>query len=137
MNKLILNNNNIKIKSIIYQDKNINIKEINDKYEINIGFSKNIPKLNIGEKIDISNYIYKDQNFITKKYSYIIEIQNNIFLTRINKEKYLLELNIPKVNITIPPFDNTNNKRVNLKDNEIEIQKLELYVSFNIKDTNI
>ena len=132
MNKstFILNDKNLEIKDIIYSDNELSIKTCNN-YILNIYLKFDINKLNNGIRENISKKIYMDQNFITEKYSYVIDIGDNVYLTK-NKDNYLLEISIPKVNILIPPFDNINNKRLELKNNydELEINKLEIKIYF-------
>ena len=131
MNKsnIILNNKNLKIKSIVFDRRELSIKTINN-YILNIDLNFNIDSLKNNVRENISNRINNDQNFITKKYSYVIDIGNDVYLTKTN-DYYLLEINIPKVDILIPPFDNINNKRIDFNNNkEIEIKKLEAKIYF-------
>ena len=131
MNKsnIILNNKNLKIKSIVFDRRELSIKTINN-YILNIDLNFNIDSLKNNARENISNRINNDQNFITKKYSYVIDIGNDVYLTKTN-DYYLLEINIPKVDILIPPFDNINNKRIDFNNNkEIEIKKLEAKIYF-------
>ena len=131
MNKsiFILNDKHIEIKSIIYNNKDLSIKTINNCI-LNINFNFDITTLNDNIRENISKKIYIDQNFVTEKYSYVIDIGNDIYLTK-NENNYLLEINIPKVDILIPPFDNISNKRVELSNDNIEINKLEVKIYFN------
>lgn len=131
MNKsnIILNNKNLKIKSIVFDKRELSIKTINN-YILNIDLNFNIDSLKNNARENISNRINNDQNFITKKYSYVIDIGNDVYLTKTN-DYYLLEINIPKVDVLIPPFDNINNKRIDFNNNkEIEIKKLEAKIYF-------
>ena len=131
MNKsnIILNNKNLKIKSIVFDRRELSIKTINN-YILNIDLNFNIDSLKNNARENISNRINNDQNFITKKYSYVIDIGNDVYLTKTN-DYYLLEINIPKVDVLIPPFDNINNKRIDFNNNkEIEIKKLEAKIYF-------
>lgn len=130
MNKsnIILNNKNLKIKSIVFDRRELSIKTINN-YILNIDLNFNIDSLKNNVRENISNRINNDQNFITKKYSYVIDIGNDVYLTKTN-DYYLLEINIPKVDILIPPFDNINNKRIEFNNKEIEIKKLEAKIYF-------
>ena len=133
MNKsiFILNNEFLEIKSVIYNNGLLSIKTSNNCV-LNIYLNFDITILNTDVRENISEKIYKDQNFATEKYSYVIDIGNDVYLTK-NKDNYLLEVNIPKVDILIPPFDNINNKRLepNNNYNELEIHKLEVKVYFN------
>lgn len=131
MNKsnIILNNKNLKIKSIVFDRRELSIKTTNN-YILNIDLNFNIDSLKNNARENISNRINNDQNFITKKYSYVIDIGNDVYLTKTN-DYYLLEINIPKVDVLIPPFDNINNKRIDFNNNkEIEIKKLEAKIYF-------
>ena len=131
MNKsnIILNNKNLKIKSIVFDRRELSIKTTNN-YILNIDLNFNVDSLKNNARENISNRINNDQNFITKKYSYVIDIGNDVYLTKTN-DYYLLEINIPKVDVLIPPFDNINNKRIDFNNNkEIEIKKLEAKIYF-------
>ena len=133
MNKslFILNDVSLEIKSICFNDKELSIKTKNN-YMLNIDLKFDITKLNDGVRENISKKIDRDQNFVTEKYSYVIDLCDDIYLTK-NKDGYLLEINIPKVTILIPPFDNINNKRLESDFNydELEIHKLEVKIYFN------
>ena len=117
----ILDDKILKIDNIIYKNGELSITTSNN-YMLNINL--NIEKIN-NEKI------LTDLSFVTQKYSYLIDIGNNALLTKFDNN-YLLEIDIPKVNILIPPFDNINKKRLesNISD-EVEIHKLKLKVYFN------
>ncbi len=127
----ILDDKYLEIKSIIYKNGELSIKT-SDNYTLNINFNFDITLLNNNIKENISKKIYTTQNIITEKYSYFIDIGDDIYLTKDN-DSYLLEIIIPKVNILIPPFDIINNKRLELKNNydELEIHKLEVKIYFN------
>ena len=133
MNKsiLILNDEFLEIKSIIFDKGLLSIKTSNN-YTLNIDLNFDITTLKNGVRNNISKKIYMDQNFDTEKYTYVIDIGDDIYLTKSN-DYYLLEINISKVNILIPPFDNINNKRLELNSNydELEIHKLEAKIYFN------
>ena len=133
MNKsiFIINDEILIIKSIIYKDGNLSVKTTNN-YKLNIDFSFDITGLSNGARENISNRIYEDQCFITEKYSYLINIGNDVYLTR-NDKMYLLEIILPKVKIHIPPFDIINKKRLELNKqyDELEIYKLEVKIYFS------
>ena len=133
MNKslFILNDVSLEIKSICFNDKELSIKTKNN-YMLNIDLKFDISKLNDGVRENISKKIDRDQNFVTEKYSYVIDLGDDIYLTK-NKDCYLLEINIPKVTILIPPFDNINNKRLELNNNydKLEIHNLDAKIYFN------
>ena len=126
----ILNDEYQEIESIIYKERLLTIKTINNCI-LNIDLNIDITKLKTNKKENISKKIYKDQNFITNKYSYVIYIGKNVYLTK-NNDDYLLEIKIPKVDILIPPYENINNKRLekNYNYNNLEIKKLEVKVYF-------
>ncbi len=121
----------MKIKSIIFDKGLLSIKTSNN-YMLNFDLNFDITALKNDVRENISKRIYADQTFITEKYSYVIDIGNNVYLTKSN-DYYLLEINISKVDILIPPFDNINNKRLELNNNydELEIHKLEAKIYFN------
>ena len=129
--KFILDDKNLEIKNVTYDKNELSIKTTNN-YSLNIYLNFDITKLKEGKRENISKKIYTDQNFVTEKYSYVIDIGNDIFLTK-NNDGYLLEIILPQVKIFIPPFDNINNKRLELKENydELEIHKLEVKIYFN------
>ena len=126
----ILNDKKMKITKFTYDDNCISISSNN--YFINLDFSKkldlNLLKNNV--KKNISEYLYLNQNFVTHKYSYVINIGKNIFITRKSEYKYLFELFIPDVEVLIPPFNNVKHIRENLEKNEIN--KLEIKIYFEI-----
>ena len=132
MNKsiFVVDDEYLEIKSIIYNNDVLSIETTNN-YILNVYLNFDITKLANYTRENISKKIYIDQNFITEKYSYVIDIGNDIFLTK-NNDSYLLEIIIPKVEILIPPFDNINNKRLESKNNyeELEIHKLEAKIYF-------
>ena len=130
--EFILNDKKVEIESINYENGNISIIGKNPDCGINIYIKYDINLLPKNLKKDISNYIYLDQNFYTEKFSYVIEIKKDIYLTKKSYNNYLLELYLPKVEILIPPFDNINKRRVDLKEEELEIRKLELKVYFKV-----
>ncbi len=133
MNKsiFIVDDKFLEIKSIVFNKGLLSIKTANN-YMLNIDLNFDITTLNNGVRENISKRIYSDQNFVTEKYSYVIDIGDNVYLTKSN-DYYLLEINISKVDILIPPFDNINNKRLELNNNydELEIHKLEAKIYFN------
>lgn len=112
----------------------ITIEGKNPKCGLNICFCKDLNWLEDNVRFDASKYVYLDQIFYTEKYSYIIEL-DKLYITKKNSNTYLLEIDIPKIEILIPPFDNKNKTRIKLNDNEIEIHKLYLKLLFtNIKE---
>jgi len=133
MNKstFILNDELLDIKSIIF-DKGLLSIETSNNYILNIDLNFDITALKNDVRENISKRIYSDQNFVTEKYSYVIDIGDNVYLTKSN-DYYLLEINISNVDILIPPFDNINNKRLELNNNydELEINKLYAKIYFN------
>ncbi len=132
MNKsvFIINDEYLKIKSIIFEKGLLSIKTSNN-YMLNINLNFDINTLKNDVRENISKRIYIDQNFVTEKYSYVIDIGDNVYLTKSN-DYYLLEINISNVDILIPPFDNINKKRLELNNNydELEIHKLEVKIYF-------
>ncbi len=131
---LALNDEILEIRSIIFNDNELSIKTENN-YMLNIDLKFDITALIDDVRENISKKIDRDQIFVTEKYSYVIDIGNDIYLTK-NKERYLLEIDIPKVNILIPPFDINNNKRLESDFNydELEIHKLKVRVCFNVNN---
>ena len=133
MNKstFILNDELLDIKSIKF-DKGLLSIETSNNYILNIDLNFDITALKNDVRENISKRIYTDQNFVTEKYSYVIDIGDNVYLTKSN-DYYLLEINISNVDILIPPFDNINNKRLELNNNydELEINKLYAKIYFN------
>ena len=97
---------------------------------LNIDFNFDITELKEGSRENISGKIYKDQNFSTDKYSYVIYIGQDIYLTK-NNNRYFLEINLPKVDILIPPFDKSKNKRLEEDKYSSEITQLEVKVCFS------
>ena len=99
---------------------------------LNIDLNFDITTLNNGVRENISKRIYSDQNFVTEKYSYVIDIGNDVYLTKSN-DYYLLEISISKIDILIPPFDNLNNKRLESNNNydKLEIHNLDAKIYFN------
>lgn len=136
MNKsiFIINDEVLEIKSIIFDKGLLSIKTINN-YILNIDLNFDITTLKNDIRENISNRIYTNQNFVTEKYSYVIDIGNDVYLTK-GSDYYLLEINISNVNILIPPFDNVHNKRLELNKNykELEIHKLDAKIYFNKRD---
>ena len=127
----ILNDKELIIKSINYKDNELSI-ETSNNFILNVGLNLKLFKLDEGKRENISDSIYKDQNFVSEKLSYVFDIGNDVYLTKF-KDCYLLEINIPKVNLLIPPFDNINNIRLEPKEKyeESEINKLEVKIYFN------
>ena len=132
MNKstFILDDEYLEIKDVVYKDGELSITTTNN-YILNINMNFDISTLNNGIRENISRSIYEDQDFVTEKYSYVIDIGNDVYLTK-NNDTFLLEISIPKVIILIPPFDNINKTRLELKNNydELEIHKLEVKIYF-------
>ena len=138
MNKstFILNDELQEIKSIIFDKGLLSIKTSNN-YMLNINLNFDITALKNNRRENISKRIYVDQNFVTEKYSYVINIGNKVYLTKI-KNYYLLEIYISNIDILIPPFDNINNIRLNsINNNESEIHKLEAKIYFNLINKNM
>ena len=133
MNKsiFIVDDKFLEIKSIAFNKGLLSIKTANN-YMLNIDLNFDITTLNNGVRENISKRIYSDQNFVTEKYSYVIDIGDNVYLTKSN-DYYLLEINISNVDILIPPFDNINNKRLELNNNydKLEIHNLDAKIYFN------
>lgn len=133
MNKsiFIVDDKFLEIKSIAFNKGLLSIKTTNN-YMLNIDLNFDITTLNNGVRENISKRIYSDQNFVTEKYSYVIDIGDNVYLTKSN-DYYLLEINISNVDILIPPFDNINNKRLELNNNydKLEIHNLDAKIYFN------
>ena len=129
----IVNDQKIEISNINYEDGCFLITTKEPNYTINISLEKDIDikslKLNIKE--NISNDIYLDQHFITEKYSYVIAIKDNIYITKKSDNIFLFELYLPQVEILIPPFNNIKNTRENLSEKEVEIKKIEIKAYFN------
>ena len=125
----IVNGKTLEIKTINYNRGNLDIITTNN-YLLNIDFNFDITELKEGSRENISGKIYKDQNFSTDKYSYVIYIGQDVYLTK-NKNKYFLEINLPKVDILIPPFDKTKNKRLEEDKYSSEIKQLEVKVYFS------
>lgn len=129
----IVNDQKIEISNINYEDGCFSITTKEPNYTINISLKKDIDikslKLNIKE--NISNDIYLDQHFITEKYSYVIAIKDNIYITKKSDNIFLFELYLPQVEILIPPFNNIKNTRENLSEKEVEIKKIEIKTYFN------
>lgn len=129
----IVNDQKIEISNINYEDGCFLITTKEPNYTINISLKKDIDikslKLNIKE--NISNDIYLDQHFITEKYSYVIAIKDNIYITKKSDNIFLFELYLPQVEILIPPFNNIKNTRENLSEKEVEIKKIEIKAYFN------
>ena len=127
----IVDNEYLEIESIIYNNGELSIKTTNN-YILNINLNFDISELSNNTRENISKKIYTDQNFVTEKYSYVIDIGNNVYLTK-SSNYYLLEINISHIDTLIPPFDIINNKRLKLNNNynEQEIHKLEAKIFFN------
>ena len=112
MNKstFILNDELLDIKSIIF-DKGLLSIETSNNFILNIDLNFDITTLKNDVRENISKRINIDQNFVTEKYSYVIDIGDNVYLTKSN-DYYLLEINITNIDILIIQFDNINNKRL-------------------------
>ena len=85
MNKstFVLNDKLLKIKSIIYDKGLLSVKTSNN-YILNIYLNFDITLLENDVRENISKKIYMDQNFVTEKYSYVIDIGNDVYLTKSN-----------------------------------------------------
>ena len=128
----IVNDQKIEISNINYEDGCFSITTKEPKYTINISLKKeiDIKSLKINIKENISKDVYLDQHFITEKYSYVIAIKDNIYITKKSDNIYLFELYLPQVEILIPPFNNIKNTRENLSEKEVEIKKIEIKAYF-------
>ena len=129
----IVNDQKIEISNINYEDGCFSITTKEPKYTINISLKKeiDIKSLKINIKENISKDVYLDQHFITEKYSYVIAIKDNIYITKKSDNIFLFELYLPQVEILIPPFNNIKNTRENLSEKEVEIKKIEIKAYFN------
>ena len=129
----IVNDKKIEISNINYEDGCFSITTKEPKYTINISLNKeiDIKSLKINIKENIAKYVYLDQHFITEKYSYVIAIKDNIYITKKSDNIFLFELYLPHVEILIPPFNNIKNNRENLSEKEVEIKKIEIKAYFN------
>lgn len=131
--KLKVNGKELNIDSIKYnlQEGLLSISGNNPYFLLNININKDITTLDMNKKDDISKDIYLDQNYVTENYSYVIGI-DNIYLTRVSSNNYLIDINLPKVDILITPFDNKLSKRVDLSSEDIEINSLEVKAYFKL-----
>lgn len=133
MNKsiFIVDDKFLEIKSIVFHEGLLSIKTTNNCM-LNIDLNFDFTTLKNGVRENISKRIYSDQNFVTEKYSYVIDIGNDVYLTKSN-DYYLLEISISKIDILIPPFDILNNKRLesNNNYNKLEIHNLDAKIFFN------
>ena len=79
-----LNDQKIEISNINYENGCFLITTKEPKYTINISLKKDIDikSLEINIKENIAKYVYLDQHFITEKYSYVIAIKDNIYITK-------------------------------------------------------
>ena len=129
----IVNDQKIEISNINYEDGCFSITTKEPKYTINISLKKeiDIKSLKINIKENISKDVYLDQHFITEKYSYVIAIKDNIYITKKSDNIFLFELYLPQVEILISPFNNIKNTRENLNEEEVEIKKIEIKAYFN------
>ena len=129
----IVNDKKIEISNINYENGCFLITTKEPKYTINISLKKDIDikSLKINIKENIAKYVYLDQHFITEKYSYVIAIKDNIYITKKSDNIFLFELYLPQVEILIPPFNNIKNTRENLSEKEVEIKKIEIKAYFN------
>ncbi|MGN1352850.1 MAG: hypothetical protein ACI4WF_02150 [Bacilli bacterium] len=129
----IVNDQKIEISNINYEDRCFSITTKEPKYTINISLKKeiDIKSLKINIKENISKDVYLDQHFITEKYSYVIAIKDNIYITKKSDNIFLFELYLPHVEILIPSFNNIKNTRENLSEKEVEIKKIEIKAYFN------
>ena len=125
----VVNGKTLGIKTINYNRGNLDIITTNN-YLLNIDFNFDITELKEGSRENILGKIYKDQNFSTDKYSYVIYIGQDVYLTK-NNNRYFLEINLPKVDILIPPFDKSKNKRLEEDKYSSEIKQLEVKVYFS------
>ena len=126
--KLIINNTEQLIKNIKY-DKGLLEIETKD-YDLNIDINYDISNLISDKRVNISDKIYGDLHLNSKEYSYLINPENNIYITKIN-DHYLIEILLPNVKYVIPPFDKINKKRLE-KGNNAEIKSLDLKIHFKI-----
>ena len=77
----ILNDEYLEIKYVNYTNGELLIKTSNN-YALNIDINFDITALKNDVRENISKKIYIDQNFITEKYSYVIDIGNDVYLTK-------------------------------------------------------
>ena len=91
----IVNGKTLEIKTINYNRGNLDIITTNN-YLLNIDFNFDITELKEGSRENILGKIYKDQNFSTDKYSYVIYIGQDVYLTK-NKNKYFIPYYIHKI----------------------------------------
>lgn len=131
MDDVKINGKVIDVDNIKYEDKSILIT-LKNNWGLNISFKDDISLLGNCIKRDVSKDIYYEINFYTDRYSYCINVDKGVYITKVDNN-YLLELNLPSINVIIPPFDNVNKVRAELSDSEIEIKNLEMKVCFKYK----
>ena len=104
---------------ITLNDKNIKIilNFNNNKYDFN--------NMNINEKIDLFKYLHSDASLIIDGISYIFDLADNkVLLTKIDDNKFKLEINIDKSDVMI-----TYPREV--KNIEFDSVKIDTEISFN------
>lgn len=126
-----INGKVIDVDNIKYEDKSILIT-LKNNWGLNISFKDDISLLGNCIKKDVSKDIYYEINFYTDRYSYCINVDKGIYITRMDNNSYLLELNLPSIDIVIPPFDKVKEMRINLSSEEIEIKNLEINAYFKL-----
>ena len=131
MDEVKINGKVIDIDSVKYENKSILIN-LKNNWGLNISFKDDTILLECCTKKDVSKDIYYEINFYTDRYSYCINVDKCVYITKVDNN-YLLELNLPSINGIIPPFDNVNKVRADLSDSEIEIKNLEMKVYFKYK----
>lgn len=131
MDEVKINGKVIDIDSVKYENKSILIT-LKNNWGLNISFKDDTILLECCTKKDVSKDIYYEINFYTDRYSYCINVDKGVYITKVDNN-YLLELNLPSINVIIPPFDNVNKVRTDLSDSEIEIKNLEMKVYFKYK----
>ena len=131
MDDVKINGKVIDVDNIKYEDKSILIT-LKNNWGLNISFKDDISLFGNCIKKDVSKDIYYEINFYTDRYSYCINVDKGVYITKVDNN-YLLELNLPSINVIIPPFDNVNKVRADLSDSEIEIKNLEMKVYFKYK----
>ena len=131
MDEVKINGKVIDIDSVKYENKSILIN-LKNNWGLNISFKDDAILLECCTKKDVSKDIYYEINFYTDRYSYCINVDKGVYITKVDNN-YLLELNLPSINVIIPPFDNVNKVRADLSDSEIEIKNLEMKVYFKYK----
>lgn len=131
MDEVKINGKVIDIDSVKYENKSILIN-LKNNWGLNISFKDDTILFECCTKKDVSKDIYYEINFYTDRYSYCINVDKGVYIAKVDNN-YLLELNLPSINVIIPPFDNVNKVRADLSDSEIEIKNLEMKVYFKYK----